>query len=132
MNRVLILIDGFNLYHALDVNPSYHRYKWLNLEKFSKCFIEPKDSIVDIFYFTAYVTWDPPKLARHQIYVSALRTVNVKVVLGVFRNIDQTCRICNKTYQTFREKKVPLEQRSVLNCRLRSACQQEKTGRFYG
>lgn len=105
MNRVIIFYDGFNLYHALNDVPSYHKYKWLNLEKFSKCFIEPKDSIIDIFYFTAYVTWDPLKLARHQNYVSALRMVNVKIVFGAFRNVDQTCQICHKTYQTFREKR---------------------------
>ena len=39
MNRVSVFVDGFNLYHALDVNSAYHKYKWLNLDKFSKCFI---------------------------------------------------------------------------------------------
>lgn len=105
MNRVIVFIDGFNLYHALDANPVYHKYKWLNLEKFSKCFIESRDSIVDIFYFTAYITWDASKLARHQTYVSALRTVNVKEILGVFRIVDQKCRICHKLYRIPREKR---------------------------
>ena len=82
MNRVSIFIDGFNLYHALDANPAYHKFKWLNLEKFSRCFIAPKDNIIDVFYFTAYITWNPQKLARHQIYVKALQLVRVKPIFG--------------------------------------------------
>ena len=65
MNRVTVFVVGFNLYHALDSNPAYHKYKWLNLEKLSKCFVGPKDNIIEIFYFTAYVTWNPQKLALH-------------------------------------------------------------------
>jgi uncharacterized LabA/DUF88 family protein len=104
MNRVVVFIDGFNLYHALDANAAYHKYKWLNLDKFCRCFISPKDTVVDIFYFTSYVTWDPKKLARHQIYVRALQFVGVKPVFGAFRMKDIKCRICHKSYQIPEEK----------------------------
>ena len=104
MNRVSIFIDGFNLYHALDGNPAYHKYKWLDLEKFSRCFIAPEDSIMDVFYFTAYVTWNPQKLARHQIYVKALQLAGVKPVFGAFRMKDNTCRKCHKPYRIPEEK----------------------------
>ena len=104
MNRVAIFIDGFNLYHALNDVPAYHKYKWLNLEKFSKCFISSKDSITDIFYFTSYITWNPEKLAKHQIYVKALQLVGVKPIFGAFRMKDSTCRICHKHYQIPEEK----------------------------
>ncbi len=104
MNRVTVFVDGFNLYHALDDNPAYHKYKWLNLEKFSKCFITPRDNIVEIFYFTAYVTWDHQKLARHQIYVRALQLVGVKPIFGAFRMKDTVCRKCHKTYRIPEEK----------------------------
>lgn len=105
MARVAALIDGFNLYHALNVDFSYRKYKWLNLEKLAKCFISPKDTVADIFYFTAYTTWNQEKLARHQVYVRALQTVNIKVILGEFRCVDRTCRICHKPYKTFEEKR---------------------------
>ena len=104
MNRVAIFIDGFNLYHALDANPAYYKYKWLNLEKFAKCFIYPKDAISEIFYFTAYVTWNPGKLVKHQIYVKALQLVGVKPIFGAFRMKDTVCRICHKAYQIPEEK----------------------------
>ena len=99
-----IFIDGFNLYHSLDANPTYHKFKWLNLEKFSRCFISPKDNIIDIFYFTAYVTWNNQKLARHQVYVKALQFVDVKPVFGAFRMKDRICRICHKQYKIPEEK----------------------------
>jgi hypothetical protein len=75
MNRVSFFIDGFNLYHSLDSNPAYHCYKWLNLEKFSRCFISKREQVADIFYFTAYVTWNQSKLTKHKNYVAALKTV---------------------------------------------------------
>ncbi|MFH1227150.1 MAG: NYN domain-containing protein [Planctomycetota bacterium] len=104
-NRVCFFIDGFNLYHALESNSSYHKYKWLNLAALAKCFVSSRDRIVDVLYFTAYTPWNNDKLARHQLYVKALQFADVKVVLGAFRRVDQICQLCHKTYQTFREKR---------------------------
>ncbi len=104
MKRVAVFVDGFNLYHALNENAAYRKYKWLNLEKFSKCFVTKNETIVDILYFTSYVTWDAQKLARHQIYVKALQLVNVKPVFGAFRMKDATCRVCHETYKIPEEK----------------------------
>lgn len=104
MNRVAVFVDGFNLYHALQGNPTYHKYKWLNLDKFSKCFTSPKDNVVEIFYFTSYVTWNPGKLAKHQLYVKALQLVGVKPIFGAFRMKDTKCRVCQKHYQIPEEK----------------------------
>lgn len=104
MNRVSFFIDGFNLYHALDENPYYHKYKWLNLSKLSQCFVTHNDKITDIFYFTTYTTWNPEKLSRHQKYVKALECVGIKTIFGSFKSKTRTCRICHKTYKTFEEK----------------------------
>ena len=100
-----VYVDGFNLYHSLEDTRAYHKYKWLNLEKLAKCFIPPNDSIVDIFYFTTYATWKPTKVVKHKEYISALRSVNVKLVLGAFRYRDKKCQKCNRIYQTWEEKR---------------------------
>ncbi|MBI4835302.1 MAG: NYN domain-containing protein [Planctomycetes bacterium] len=106
MNRVTVFIDGFNLYHSLNARPFFYKYKWLNLAKLAACFINPKNTeIIEIYYFTAYSTWNKDKLNRHQTYVKALQFVNVKPILGVFRYIDLTCPVCHKSYNTFREKR---------------------------
>jgi len=103
--RVAVFIDGFNLYHALDDNQYYHKYKWLDLTKLAHCFAGVKDEIVDVFYFTTYATWDKNKVAKHKDYVRALQFSNVKVIFGAFRKVDRKCKICRKQYKTFEEKR---------------------------
>jgi len=104
MNRVVFFVDGFNLYHSLDCIPSYHKYKWLNLDKLARCFVTSRDNVEKVFYFTTYSTWDSVKLVKHQLYVRALQFKDVEVVFGAFRYVDKICRICHKQYKTFEEK----------------------------
>lgn len=104
MARVAAFIDGFNLYHALDGDPALHKYKWLNLAKLARCFVKPDDEITAVFYFTAYATWAPDKVAKHKNYVRALELEGVKPVFGEFRKKDRKCPKCRKDYTTFEEK----------------------------
>jgi uncharacterized LabA/DUF88 family protein len=104
MRRVLFFVDGFNLYYALDDNPLYHCYKWLDLSQLMRCYVTKKDQIVDILYFTTYVTWSPGKMQRHMTLVRALQMRGVKVIFGEFRRRDRQCPACGTTYATFEEK----------------------------
>jgi uncharacterized LabA/DUF88 family protein len=104
MNRIAFFVDGFNLYHSIDSNPSYCKYKWLNLDKLAHCFVTSHNKIDKVFYFTTYASWTQVKLVKHQTYVKALQFVGVEVVFGAFRYVDKTCRICHKQYKTFEEK----------------------------
>lgn len=104
MARISFFIDGFNVFHALDSEQSYHKYKWLDYSALAKCFVSPKDTIADVFYFTSYAEWEPVKKARHQLLIRALTMKGVKIVLGKFKLRDKQCRLCHKTYQTFEEK----------------------------
>ena len=49
MNRIAFFIDGFNLFHSLDNNPAYHKYKWLNLSSLAEKFTTKQDEIKSIF-----------------------------------------------------------------------------------
>ena len=104
MNRVSFFIDGFNVFHSLDSEKFYHKYKWLDLSSLAKCFVSSKDTVVDIYYFTSYAEWEPAKKARHQLLIRALTMKGVKIVFGKFKLRDKKCRLCHKTYQTFEEK----------------------------
>jgi hypothetical protein len=104
MKRILFFVDGFNVYHALDDHPKYHKYKWLDYSNLAKRFVSKQDQIVGIFYFTAYAHWNPHKMARHQLLVRALMATGVKVVFGKFKNRDHECRLCKGKYSTFEEK----------------------------
>ncbi len=104
MNRVSFFIDGFNVFHALDCKKSYHKYKWLDYSALAKCFISSRDTIADIFYFTAYAEWSQDKKMRHQLLIRSLTMKGVKIVLGKFKLRDKECRLCHRMYQTFEEK----------------------------
>ena len=104
MARIGFFIDGFNVYHSL-IDGRLSKYKWLDYSKLASLFVRSSDEISEIFYFTAYTTWDQAKVARHKLYVQALRSKGIKVVLGEFKRKDKKCRKCKQIYQTFEEKK---------------------------
>lgn len=104
MNRISFFIDGFNIFHSLDIHEAYHKYKWLDYSALARCFVSSKDTIADIYYFTAYADWEPAKKARHQLLIRALTLKGIKIVFGKFKIRDKRCRLCHKIYQTHEEK----------------------------
>lgn len=73
MDRVIVYIDGFNLYYGIRDTP----YKWLGLRALCRTLL-PNDHIVHIKYFTARVRATPADAnvpLRQQIYLRALRTL---------------------------------------------------------
>ncbi|MCK5267950.1 MAG: NYN domain-containing protein [Spirochaetes bacterium] len=104
MAKTSIFIDGFNLYHALIANSNYSIYRWLDLSKLTNCFVMKKDTIADIYYFTALAAWSSSKVKKHKTLIKALELKGIKTVYGEFKRKDRKCRICKKSYQTFEEK----------------------------
>ena len=102
--NVVVFIDGFNLYHALDAHPQYHKYKWLNLSKLANLYITKNEQIVDILYFTALATWNIQKVKKHKLFIKANEFYGVSVIYGAFKKRDKFCNLCRKKYQTFEEK----------------------------
>jgi len=103
-NRIIVLVDGFNLYHAIDNNPAYHKYKWLDLVTLAKRIIPNSYSIEDLYYFTSLMKWKPDKMSRHLIFIRALETTGVKVIYGEFKLKDRLCPKCKEEYQGHEEK----------------------------
>ena len=110
MIRVICYIDGFNIYHAVDDMSRASRgklnyLKWLDLKKLMRLFIDPKvHDIVSVKYFSAYATWLRGSYARHQLYVKALETSGVEVILGQFKVKDKYCPLCKTTHKGHEEK----------------------------
>lgn len=50
MNRVLFLIDGFNVYHSL-LTKKYSKYKWLDYSALAQHFIKPATDIITKILF---------------------------------------------------------------------------------
>jgi hypothetical protein len=61
MARIVVYVDGFNVYHALQRNPSYHKYKWLDYPALARCYVGGSDVLEKLYLFTAFATWNPDK-----------------------------------------------------------------------
>lgn len=119
VNKVIALIDGFNVYHSLDKrefkgvgtdgNPAfvkpYHRYKWLDLRKLCACFLTREEELSEVYYFTALTTWSEEKVDRHKRYIRALESTGVKTVYGAFKERDVHCVNCRTTFTKSEEKR---------------------------
>lgn len=103
-NRTLFFIDGFNVYHAIKT-PRLGKYRWLNYWELATKFLQPKDLLVGVLFFTAYPPWDIHKRNRQERLISANQLYNVQVVLGKFRYTTKRCRECKKEYHTYEEKR---------------------------
>lgn len=113
IGKAVFFVDGFNLYHSLNDNPAhrnYRKYKWLDLDKLCRCFITKTGTIVKIFFFTTYVTWNPSKVQRHKAYIKALEQVKVIPVFGKFKH--KTIRCMAKCKQEFVK---PVEKQTDVN-----------------
>jgi uncharacterized LabA/DUF88 family protein len=102
MSRYCFYIDRFNVYHALRNN--YRKLLWLNYRSIAETAIGPKDEIVGIYYFSAFVTWKPGAVFNHKEYIKALRSVGVEFVQGKFKKKTLKCHKCHAEYNTHEEK----------------------------
>jgi uncharacterized LabA/DUF88 family protein len=105
MERLSVFVDGFNVYHRLDENPEFHKYKWLDYRSLSEAFLKKTQEIGDIYYFTAYRPWVADSFKRHQNYVSALRTRNIKPVFGKYKRKTIKCKVCEAISDNYHEEK---------------------------
>ena len=88
--RVIIYVDGFNLYYGAVKNSTY---KWLDLVKLAKNVVGAGIDLVSLRYFTAKVKpppWDKDKGMRQRMYIDALRATGlVEVHFGQFKQREK-------------------------------------------
>src|SRR6476646_7301355 len=82
MAKVIVYIDGFNLYYRALKKPEH---KWLDVQKLAETLL-PEDDIVRVKYFTAMIKpskLDVRKHVRQQVYFRALKTLpKVELIYG--------------------------------------------------
>src|SRR3989304_4835741 len=71
MERVIVYIDGFNLYFGI-CDKGWRRYLWLDLPALATRLLTPGQQLVATKYFTARVRADPGKIRRQSTYLQAL------------------------------------------------------------
>ncbi|MGD2157139.1 MAG: NYN domain-containing protein [Anaerolineales bacterium] len=103
--RVIVYIDGFNLYFGLRAK-GWYKYYWLNMKTFAESLLIPDQTLVHTKYFTSKVSRPEAKRKRQAAYLSALSTLTgLSIYYGRYQSISESCQHCGHTYTTSNEKK---------------------------
>lgn len=106
--RLAVYIDGFNLYNAINdlakEDEHLNALKWLDLWALSENLKESGETVSLVKYFSAHITWDEPKLRRHQRYVNALEARGVEFIKGHFKKRHLKCEKCDQRFVKREEK----------------------------
>ena len=106
-NRVVVYIDGFNLYYGMR-SKGWRRYYWLDLNRLAVRLLRPGQTLAGVRYFTARIIPDVgsvDKARRQNIYLEALGTLpDLDIHYGYYLPKMQRCSTCGTTWQTYEEK----------------------------
>ncbi len=105
MKKVICYIDGYNLFHALENNPSAK----INLMTLSESLLNEGHELVEVYYFSAYATWKPENMIKHRKYVEMLKETGVKVIMSHFKNKKMQCKSCKIRWTAHEEKETDVK-----------------------
>jgi hypothetical protein len=103
---VFALVDGFNLYHAIDDFVKRDDAKWLNLLSLLQgaCVLKT-ESLRKAFFFTAIPPWSADKRIRHETLLDVYRDQGVNLTMGKFKATTKRCLAnCRLEFPIYQEK----------------------------
>ena len=100
--RVIVYIDGFNLYFGM--TSKYKNTRWLDLISLAQNVLKPTQELVEVRYYTAMISNNDFKVKRQVTYIDALRNSGVLITLGHYKRKKKSCRSCRSTWFTHEEK----------------------------
>src|SRR5262245_40488402 len=104
MSRVVVYVDGFNLYFGLR-SKGWRKYYWLDLARLARVLIKPGQQLEAIHYFTARILpngRNSRDMDRQNTYLEALSTLpQVNLHFGYFFNRPQRCRVCGTQWRGY-------------------------------
>ena len=107
MQRVVVYIDGFNLYYGLKAK-GWQRFYWLDLRRLSENLLLPKQRLMAVRYFTARVASEPPnsgRRMRQNTYLDAIATLpDLRIHYGNYLAKKRACHQCGATWVAYEEK----------------------------
>jgi uncharacterized LabA/DUF88 family protein len=103
MERVVVYVDGFNLYFRL-MEAGLKKYRWLDIYALAKNILKDNQSLVAVKYFTSRVNNDPEKQKRQTTHIEALQTTGICIFYGHYQNDNIECKICGNTWKKGNEK----------------------------
>ncbi len=104
MDRVVVYIDGFNLYFGL-CEKGWRRYLWLDLAQLAARLLGPGQMLAGAKYFTSRVRADPGKVRRQATYLQVLEARGgVSIYYDRYQHKTRQCRNCNAIWGEYEEK----------------------------
>tara|TARA_Y100001972_G_scaffold129077_1_gene194000 strand:+ start:5194 stop:5496 length:303 start_codon:yes stop_codon:yes gene_type:complete len=88
MEKVIVYVDGFNLYFGM-LEAGLDYCKWLNLLDLSHNLLKPSQQLKTVKYFTSRVSNNPDKQKRQTSYIEALEASDVEIYYGQYQNSTQ-------------------------------------------
>lgn len=101
--RVIVYIDGFNLYFGL-MEAGFSYCRWLNVKALAQNLIKDNQELIEVKYFTARVSNNPDKQKRQALYLEALFEAGVKIYYGQYQLNNIECRRCGNIWPDANEK----------------------------
>ncbi len=103
--RVVVYIDGFNLYFGLR-RKNWKKYYWLDVQKLSKSLLKTEDTLIEAKYFTSRISAPPDQVKRQSTYLDALESLSSVIIFyGRYQNNKVLCSNCNNITYIPNEKK---------------------------
>lgn len=105
MSSLIVLVDGFNLYHGMK-HQFGRRLLWLDLTALARS-LRPRSSLLSVKYFTAPVLDDPVAASNQARYQRALEVRSdgvLEVVQGRYQKKTLSCRKCHASWTHYEEK----------------------------
>jgi uncharacterized LabA/DUF88 family protein len=105
MNKVIVYIDGSNLYYGL-VDRGWRRYLWLDVQKMAESLMDYDKILKCTKYFTArIIVGDQAKKQRQATYIDALNTLQgLEVIEGKYHDEPYKCYDCGFMHHIPSEK----------------------------
>ena len=102
--RVIVYVDGFNLYYGLRRYREWRRYYWLDMVRFFQRFLRDDEVLVRVKYFSARPL-DLDKAQRQdQFFKANGANSRFELILGHYPRKHSRCHTCGATNHTFEEK----------------------------
>lgn len=106
MQRVVVYIDGFNLYFGLKAS-GFKRYYWLDVAALAQNLLKPGQRLLATHYFTARIRNNGRNTAdqkRQNDYLEALAVRGVVCHFGHYLQKMRQCQHCGASWLDYEEK----------------------------
>ena len=101
--RVIVYIDGFNLYFGMK-EAGFTDLKWLDVMKLARSCLKPGQVLQEVKYFTSTITRDPVKAEKQKTYLDALAAKGAIIIRGKYQTKKVRCEKCAHFWLRTNEK----------------------------